>query len=357
MPTARGRLAFLLALLCAACGPDRDAAANGAGVAAGLAGPARHEVRLCAGRLAAVFRDNARSPGLVSGIALLENRHEAPGINAFDASIPPASTGLNFEHVTSGHVTPDALFSPRHGPYSLRPLADGRSVVFERRAEDSPWGLASTTRVSLVAPHALDIEFRCRAQDAARFGEHGWALLFWANYMRSAPELALHFPGVVAPDPADLDEARETWIPAFAPNVHPRWAGGGTYRALRAAPLDYDERHPAELVLWSYDVPRITRPLFYGLAPDGMALIVMFDRLWSPEDEIRFSLFCFKDDLPPPPARDFQYVIRHIESGREYGYRARMIWKRFVSEADCLVEYERWLAALQRVSEPAPGAR
>ena len=239
MATARGRLLLLLAAAClvSGCGPRPS------GVEATRTAPPRSEIALSAGRLEVVFRDNARSPDLVSGIARLVNRRDAPGVNAFDESIPPASTGLNFEHVTSGHVTDHAIFSPRRGDYSLRELPDGRSVVFERRAEDSPWGLASTTRISLVAPHALDIEF------ASRFGEHGWALLFWANYMRPAPELALHFPGVVAPDSAGLDSARETWIPATAPNVHPRWAGGGTYRALRAAPLDHDEGHPAELVL------------------------------------------------------------------------------------------------------------
>ncbi len=42
------------------------------------------------------------------------------------------------------------------------------------------------------------------------------------------------------------------------------------------------------------------------------------------------------------PAWDFQYVIHQVEEGREYGFRGRLVWKKFVSAADCLREYESW---------------
>lgn len=73
-----------------------------------------------------------------------------------------------------------------------------------------------------------------------------------------------------------------------------------------------------------------------------MALTLMFDKSHTPLDEIRFSLFKFKLPKFPRPAWDFQYVIRQIEEQREYGFRARVVWKTFVSPEDCLAEYDAW---------------
>ena len=66
-----------------------------------------------------------------------------------------------------------------------------------------------------------------------------------------------------------------------------------------------------------------------------MTLIMMFDRTATPSDEIRFSLFKFKLAKFPRPACDWQYVIHHVEPGQEYGFRARLVWKKFVSADDC----------------------
>jgi hypothetical protein len=73
-----------------------------------------------------------------------------------------------------------------------------------------------------------------------------------------------------------------------------------------------------------------------------MVLILMFDRMHSEQDEIRFSLFKFKVPKRPRPAWDFQYVIHKVEGGQPYGFKGRLIWKKFVSPEDCLGEYHRW---------------
>ena len=86
-----------------------------------------------------------------------------------------------------------------------------------------------------------------------------------------------------------------------------------------------------------------------------MVLILMFDRTYTPDDEIRFSLFKFKVPRHPRPAWDFQYVIRNIRRDRPYGFRGRLIWKPFVSAEDCRTEYHRWRASLK--DRPAPGTR
>jgi hypothetical protein len=53
-----------------------------------------------------------------------------------------------------------------------------------------------------------------------------------------------------------------------------------------------------------------------------------------------------KDPANPKPAADFQYVVHHPVSGQTYGFRARMLWKPWVSEGDCLTEYENWRAVV-----------
>jgi len=73
-----------------------------------------------------------------------------------------------------------------------------------------------------------------------------------------------------------------------------------------------------------------------------MVLILMFNKTSSEDDQTRFSLFKFKVPRHPRPAWDFQYVANKVEKDREYGFKGRLVWKRFVSEQDCLREYEKW---------------
>ena|SRR5438445_8022502 len=54
------------------------------------------------GNISALLRDNALSPGLLSGIDSLFNRVDAPEFDAFDPDDRGASAGLNFEHVICG---------------------------------------------------------------------------------------------------------------------------------------------------------------------------------------------------------------------------------------------------------------
>ncbi len=112
--------------------------------------------------------------------------------------------------------------------------------------------------------------------------------------------------------------------------------------------LEYDEDVEFRLNTWSYDWPRIAKPFYYGRASRGMTLILMFDRLYSDRDQIRFRLYKFKLPRHPRPAWDAQYVIHQIKSDEQYGFRGRLVWKKFVSAGDCLEEYEQWAESLGR---------
>lgn len=317
--------------------------AGGAALAVAAAPTAQsqeHSARLRAGELDVLVRDNSASPGVLSGLQSLFNTQHAPQFDAYDPDTPGASAGLNFEHIISGHQTPNNKFTPRQGPYTLRRLADENSVQLVRRAEESPWAVASTLTYTVKAPHYVDFEFRCTPRDASLFGKRGYGIFFFANYMNDVAEVPLHFRGLAGPGQP------EQWIEADAPPGHPDWNQGGTYRSLPAADLAYDDDVEFRLNSWSYDWPRFTQPFYYGKAAHGMVLILMFDRLHTAADEIRFSLFKFKVPRHPRPAWDFQYVVHRIEPDKTYGFRGRLVWKKFVSAENCLQEYETWSAGL-----------
>ena len=317
---------MLLTLLL--CCPARSVDAGGGG----------ETIAIQAGELSVLFRDNSESPRILSGLQSLVNTAHAPGYDAFDPDSPGSSAGLNFEHIISGHSNPDNRFTPRHGPYTLHRI-DARTVELRRRREDSPWAVSSTLRYTVTPPHYVDFQFRCTAHDAGKFGERGYAIFFWADYMNQVDDVALHFLGVKEPG------GEPQWMAGDAPQTHPDYVGGGTYRHLEALPLEYDEDHNFKLNVWSYDWPRYTQPFYVGRAANGMALTLMFDRTHSGQDEIRFSLFKFKvKGERRKPAWDFQYVIHDLQQDREYGYQGRLMWKKFVSFDDCLDEYRSWSA-------------
>jgi len=286
--------------------------------------------------LSVTFRDNSESTNMLSGVQSLFNLKAAKYYDAYDPHGRGTSAGLNFEHIISGHKSRYNKFTPRHGPFSMSRLPDGKSVMLKRKAKDSPWSASSTLKYTVTEPHYIDVDFRCRFHDKSRFGKRGYAITFWANYMNKVADVPLHFLGI------EKAGGKEKWIAGDAPNKHPDWNQGGTYRSVPAKDLKYDDAVKFRLNSWSYDYPRFTKPFYYGRAAYGMVFIIMFDRMCSLEDEIRFSIFKFKMKPFPRPAWDYQYVIHKVEEGKEYGYKARVVWKKFVSPEDCLLEYEKW---------------
>jgi hypothetical protein len=274
----------------------------------------------------------------------LFDRRNAPDFDAFDPDDPGASAGLNFEHVICGHSNRANAFIPRKGRYDLYRLGDGASATLVRKAEDDPWALGSSLTYRVSGSNAIDFEFQCRAHNPELFGKRSYAVLFFANYMNDVADVGIHFRGVSAPG------RPEEWDRADAPPGHPDYNQGGTYRSAEAQDLHYEPDHDFKLNLWSYEYPRFTQPFYYGEAARGMVLILMFDRMWSEQDEIRFSLFKFKVPRRPRPAWDFQYVIHTVEKDRTYGFKGRLIWKKFVSPKDCHEEYGRWQSTLKRNS-------
>ena len=288
------------------------------------------------GDLSVLFRDNSTSPGILSGIQSLFNNKASTDFDAYDPDSKGASAGMNFEHIISGHRNPFNKFTPRQGRYDLIHLPDRNSATLVRSREDSPWDVSNTLAYKVTEPHYIDVEFRCKVHNPCLFGDRGYAIFFFANYMNDVEEIPLNFLGV------EHAGGQEKWIAAEAPKGHPDWNSGGTYRHANAVALEYDKDMQFRLNSWSYDYPRFTKPFYYGRAGQGMVFILMFNKAFSQDDQIRFSLFKFKVPRHPRPAWDFEYVINKVEKDREYGFKGRLVWKQFISPQDCLEEYEKW---------------
>ena len=319
--------------------------------AGGPPGSPRETVEIRAGDLGFVVRDNSRSPRVLSGIDSLFNLRDAPKFDAYDPDGKGASAGLNFEHIISGHRDRKNAFTPRAGRYSLFALPeDEKGAVLVRKEADDPWGVSSTLEYRASPPNAVDFAFRCVCHRPEMFGARQYAILFFANYMNDVADVALHFRGVAEAGGA------ERWIAADAPPGPRDWNSGGTYRQRDAPALEYDKDLEFRLNSWSYEWPRYTEPVYFGRAAHGMTLILMFDRAYAADDEIRFSLFKFKLPKQPRPAWDFQYVIHKVAAKKEYGFRVRLIWKKFVSPDDCREEYRKWSAKVRTANRATPSA-
>ncbi|MGH0033024.1 MAG: hypothetical protein ACQGVC_24810 [Myxococcota bacterium] len=310
------RAPYLLAVVLA-CGGS-----GGSGGAAPSPAPEPTDTAtLRAGALTATVAGNA---GGLSGVRSL--RHDA----APDFE-PLASAALNYEHLIAGRADPRNTMAPRRGPLELRQPAPDTATL-HRAAADSPWGVEATLTLRAVAPHYLDMSFRCRFDDPAAFDPHGYAAFFFASYMQGVVDEGLHFL-------AD-DDGREMWVRVDGSEIaHPAWDHGGSWVAANGGTdLAFEPWNGEARNLWAYTAPEIAAPFYWGQLEHGMVWAVMFDRLATAEDEIRFALFRFR---PGFPAWDFGYVVRDTRSG-VCGFDARVVYKPFVSAGDVEDEWRAW---------------
>lgn len=287
------------------------------------------------GELMVQLQDNSRSPQVLSGLQSLTHRLTSD-FDAFDPQSPGSSAGLSFEHIICGHQNWRNQLAPRRGRYELYHLPDARSATLVRKREDSPWDMSSTLTYTVRKPHYVDFQFRCTPHSQQLFGKRGHAICCFANYMNAVDDSAIHFLGVNA------TSDKEQWITSDAPDEHPDWNQGGTFRHDNAPAVEYDDNHDFKQNSWSYDAPRFTQPFYYGRTQRGMVFMLMFDQDSTPQAEIRFTVFQSSRPERMRPAWGFQYVMRRIQENQKYGFQGRLVWKPWVSREDCLAEYVRW---------------
>jgi hypothetical protein len=279
-----------------------------------------------AGDLTAVIGDNEAYEGHRAGYN---------GVHRLTHRTNPKSlltvTGLNLEHIFDGDQDlrgdVKVLFEPRNFPMTLTRISDNEAELHQ---EETPtFHLESWTRFKLVAPHYMDVTFRCKPLQ--HVFKHGYIGLFWASYIDDPENKSIYF----------RDD--KGWV-QLCTQIH---ANQST-----VVPVDNKVElkftpGTREMLYKSLSPLRFSDPVYYGLFGTHQ-YILMFDRT----DGIRFA---HSPSAGGPPsatevAWDWQFIIPTYEVLREYGYRARVVYRERCSRAEVLKEFRIWRASLEKES-------
>jgi hypothetical protein len=277
-----------------------------------------------AGDLTAVIGDNASDGQHRAGYnGLWSLTHRDEPTNLF----VPAVAGLNLEHIINGEDfdrddNRRIFFEPRNAPMTFRRLSDTEAELHQ--PPTPTFHLESWTRFALLAPHYVDMHFRCQArQHVFRFGT---IALFWASYINAPDDRSMYFRhGRVWQQLCTQAHNNESTVRHTGDRIELRFAEGypdALYRHM--SPMRYDE------------------PFYYGHCR-GMVMILMFDRTGG----IRFTHSpsgggVNQERQTTNPAWDFQYLIPEYEVNREYSFRARLAYRPRCSREEILREVAAW---------------
>lgn len=277
-------------------------------------------ITLEAGDMKVVFVDN-RAFGAVhragyNGIASWEHRQED------SALFVPLFAGFNLEHIFGGDSL-QQLFEPRLHPMSLFRKNDREVLLYQSPTPLS--AVETVTEFKVVAPHYIDVTFRCVLHSDSFF-RHGYAGLFWASYTRQPPDRKIYFIGKTG------GIQSPSWITAEST----QHGVNSTHRnASDSLDLFFAENFNATLAN-HFSEYRYTKPFYYGRSGK-----MCFAYLFGPGPVIRFSQSPNGGgDLNP--AWDFQWIIPRPQLNKVYAFKARLIYKPFVSNEDIREEYTKW---------------
>ena len=271
--------------------------------------------------LKAVFIDNTDLPpdhrAGYNGIAELYHSDQ-------DSTVfVPSFAGFNLEHIFSG----DSLiqfFEPRVNPMTLYKKSETEVLLYQKTTPIS--GAESLTEFKLVAPYYIDITFRCILHDKKHF-RHGYAGFFWASYINKPPDRNIYFLGV--PE----GQSVENWISAFSEKHGLK----STHRGMNDNFDFFFARDFKASLANNYSDYRYSLPFYFGRF-HNMALAYFFES----SEVIRLTQSPTGGGSTNP-AWDFQYLIPDPKTGKEYSFKARMVYKPFINNEDIKQEYEKWL--------------
>jgi hypothetical protein len=238
-------------------------------------------------------------------------------------------TGLNLEHIFDGDQDLQGdvkvLFEPRNSKMTFTRISETEAELHQ--PPTPTFHLESWTRFKLVAPHYLDLTFRCKPHQ--HVFRHGYLGLFWASYIDAPENKAIYF----------RDD--QGWV-QFCTQTHYNQSTVlhvGDKFELKFTPSG------RQTLYRNLSPLRFTDPLYYGHFGTHL-YILMFDRT----DGIRFSHS--PSGGGPPSATetawDWQFIVPAYEVVQEYGYRARVVYRERCSRDAVLEEYRNWRATLER---------
>lgn len=281
------------------------------------------------GDLTAVIGDNAAHEQHRAGYngvwSLVHNTAGARSI------FVPAVSGLNLEHVFNGEEPPDSktFFQPRNAEMTFKQLTDSEAELHQ--PPTPTYHVESWTRFKLVAPHYLDMTFRCVAHQ--HVFPRGYMGIFWASYMNAPLDKSMYFPG-------NLEGQPPAWWSQLCTQFHNR---DSTVRH-RDDKLELTFAPGRDTLFKSLSPFRFHEPFFYG-NHDGLMWIVMLDRAagirltHSPSGGGANASLATTN-----PAWDFQFIVPKPEVMKEYGFKVRTVLRPRCSRDEVLEEYRKWKA-------------
>jgi hypothetical protein len=275
-----------------------------------------------AGDLTAVIGNNDAYPGHRAGYS---------GVHRLIHRTNPKSlftvAGLNLEHIFDGDQDlrgdVKVFFEPRNFPMTLTRISEHAAELHQK--ETPTFHLESWTRFEIVPPHYIDFTFRCKPYQ--HVFKHGYIGLFWASYIDAPDDKSIYFRD----DKGWVQLCTQTH--ANQSTVVPVGTKADLKFTPNTRPMLYNNFSPL----------RFSDPVYYGLFGTHQYTL-MFDRT----DGIRFA---HSPSAGGPPsatevAWDWQFIIPTYEVLREYGYRARVVYRERCSRSDVLREFRTWRATL-----------
>lgn len=274
------------------------------------------------GDLTAVIGDNEAVDGRragYNGVHRLTHRTRPGSIFAIG--------GLNLEHIFDGVQDlaggPSVFFEPRNSPMTFTKISDAEAELHQ--PPTPTFFLESWTRFTLVAPHYIDVAFRCKPHQHAF--RNGYIGLFWASYIEAPENKSIYF------------RDGKDWVQLCTQQHDDE----STVRHVNDT-LDLAFAKGARDSLYQNFSPlRFSDPFYYGLSGTHLYAI-LFDRA----EGIRFAHSPSSGGPPsaPNPAWDWQFIIPKYEVLGEYGYRARVIYREKCSREELLREFRTWRESL-----------
>ena len=249
---------------------------------------------------------------------------EMPGMKA--TPFVPAYAGLNLEHYFDlGPRSDDdsILFEPRRAPMTFTLPGPHSAELYQPPTPH--YGVESWTRLEVKSPGHIDMRFRCVPHKPGLEG--GILGVFWASYINAPLDKSVYF----LKKGSTLDAP--IWV-QYCTQEHNR--DSTVLSEKDARDLEFKE---GKATLYNNLSPlRYSMPFFYG-NHDGHVLIYIFE----PDALIRFSHSPSGGGATPAkdgsnPAWDFQYLIPGYETGKEYGFRMRLVCKPWKDRADIIAE-------------------
>ena len=277
-----------------------------------------------AGDLTATIGDNAAAGEHRAGYnGVWSLTHRAEPMNLF----VPIVAGLNFEHIFDGDKrdadnTRKIFFEPRNAPMTFKMLSDAKAELHQ--PPTPTFHLESWTTFELVAPHYLDMTFRCRATQ--HVFAHDYIGLFWANYINAPDDKSMYFRGAkLWQQMCTPMHNNQSTVSHKDDRIELKFSEGFSEALFRNfSPLRYDE------------------PFFYGNFRNHL-FAVMLDRIEGVRLTHSPSGGGINSALQTTnPAWDFQFLVPKYEVKKEYGFKLRAIYRERCSRPEILKEFERW---------------